>query len=93
MRFNSECADDSDILDSTSFFIRASIVYPDPDGDDYTAVKTPTGADAAAGDTIQTPERLCGLDGMPGSVVVFAKLNVRVPGTFRLKFTLYETSE
>ncbi|ORX37780.1 velvet factor, partial [Kockovaella imperatae] len=46
-----------------------------------------------AGEVIQTPERLAGLDGKPGSVVVFAKLNVRVPGTFRLKFTLYETSE
>ncbi len=59
----------------------------------FPPVKTPTGAEATAGETIQTPEKLKGLDGRPGALVVFAKLSVRVPGVFRLKFTLYETSE
>lgn len=59
----------------------------------YPTVKTPTGADATAGETIQTPERLRHLDGKPGALCIFAKLSVRVPGVYRLKFTLYETAK
>ena len=81
----------------TRFFIRASIVHPQPLDSDlpntYTPVKTPTGADASAGEVVQTPERLRGLDGHIGQLVIFAKLSVRMPGVFRLKFTLFQTSE
>ncbi|KAK1923528.1 velvet factor-domain-containing protein [Papiliotrema laurentii] len=91
-------SDSSPIFESTSYFIRASIVHPhgtvSPTGEDeYLPVKTPTGADATAGEVIQTPERLKGLDGTYGALVIFAKLSVRVPGIFRLKFTLYNTTE
>ena len=58
----------------------------------YLPVKTPTGMDAATGDIIQTPEKLKALDGRSGALCIFAKLSVRMPGVFRLKFTLYETS-
>ena len=86
----------TEILESTSFFIRASIVAADPDppdSDHFATVKTATGQDATAGETIQTPEVLKAMDGLPGSVVVFAKLSVRIPGRFRLRFTLFESSE
>ena len=79
------------------FFIRASIVHPQPldseSPNTYTPVKTPTGAEASAGEVVQTPERLRGLDGHIGQLVIFAKLSVRMPGVFRLKFTLFQTSE
>lgn len=89
----------SNLLDSTSFFIRASLVAaeqsPDPKTGEnvYPTVKTPTGANATAGEVIQTPERLRHLDGKPGALCIFAKLSVRLPGVFRLKFTLYETAQ
>jgi hypothetical protein len=93
-------ADNSDasfLLDHTSYFIRATIVQsnpaPTPHGMSYPIVKTPTGADATAGEAIQTPERLKGLDGQPAALCIFAKLSVRAPGVFRLMFTLYETNE
>lgn len=83
-----------ELVESTSFFIRVSIVHPTPaQNGEYDIVRTPTGAEASTGEVIQTPERLNGLDGKPGAVVIFAKLSVRMPGVFRMKFTLYETSE
>ncbi|OCF62146.1 hypothetical protein L486_01813 [Kwoniella mangroviensis CBS 10435] len=94
------------LLESTSFFIRATIVsatpvkVPFPDHGlpsilepYYQAIKTPTGADATTGEVIQTPEKLRLLDGKPGAICIFAKLSVRVPGIFRLMFTLYDTTE
>lgn len=79
------------------YFIRASIVHLHPasgqDPNDFPPVKTPTGADASAGEVVQTPENLRGQDGKPGRMVIFAKLSVRMPGIFRLKFTLFETTE
>ncbi|BEI89529.1 uncharacterized protein CcaverHIS019_0208910 [Cutaneotrichosporon cavernicola] len=86
-----------DLLDSTQFFIRASLVSKDPvsfeDGKPfYQPQVTQSGAEATAGDVIQTPERLRHMDGTPGALCIFAKLSVRLPGPFRLKFTLYETS-
>jgi hypothetical protein len=85
-------------MESAKYFIRASIVHPEPTTNelgevDYLPVKTPTGSDATAGEVIQTPERLKGLDGQYGYMVIFAKLSVRMPGNFRLKMTLYETTE
>lgn len=85
-------------MESTAYFIRASIVHPTPTPnehgeEDFLPVKTPTGSDATAGEVIQTPERLKGLDGQAGFMVIFAKLSVRMPGVFRLRFTLYETTE
>jgi hypothetical protein len=81
----------------TKFFIRASIVHPQPVDSSsppvYALVKTPTGADASAGEVVQTPERLRTLDGGAGQLVIFAKLSVRMPGVFRLKFTLFQTGE
>ncbi|WVO13782.1 hypothetical protein L204_101404 [Cryptococcus depauperatus] len=59
----------------------------------YSPVKTPLGADAITGEIVQTPEKLRLLDGRTAALCVFAKISVRVPGTFRLKFTLYEISE
>ncbi|KLT46245.1 hypothetical protein CC85DRAFT_281897 [Cutaneotrichosporon oleaginosum] len=86
-----------DLLDSTQFFIRASLVSKDPVSYDegkpcYQPQVTQSGAEATAGDVIQTPERLRHMDGTPGALCIFAKLSVRLPGPFRLKFTLYETS-
>lgn len=79
------------------YFIRASIVHPHPvsiqEPMDFPLVKTPTGADASAGEVVQTPENLRGLDGISGRLVIFAKLSVRMPGIFRLKFTLFQTTE
>lgn len=88
----------SDLLDSTTFFIRASLVAAEPTVQEdnkevYAAVKTPTGADVTAGEVIQTPERLRHMDGKPGALCIFAKLSVRLPGVFRLMFTLYETAQ
>lgn len=90
-------SDLSDLLDSTQFFIRASLVSKDPvsfaDGKPfYQPQVTQSGAEATAGDVIQTPERLRHMDGTPGALCIFAKLSVRLPGPFRLRFTLYETS-
>ncbi|RXK38496.1 hypothetical protein M231_04262 [Tremella mesenterica] len=95
-----ESGNQNDIYDSTSLFIRASIVQATPIADErdpsipfFPPVKTPTGADATAGESIQNPQKVKGLDGRPAAVCIFAKLSVRVPGVFRLKFTLFETSE
>lgn len=91
-------ADLSDLLDSTQFFIRASLVEVEPMSIDdngkitWKTVTTNSGAEATAGDVIQTPERLRHLDGSAGALCIFAKLSVRMPGWFRLKFTLYETA-
>ncbi|WWC73761.1 uncharacterized protein I206_107733 [Kwoniella pini CBS 10737] len=94
------------LVESSSFFIRATIVsatpikIPFPDHGlpsvlepYYQAVKTPTGADATTGEVVQTPEQLRLLDGKPGALCIFAKLSVRVPGVFRLMFTLYDTTD
>ena len=87
------------IYDSSSLFVRVSIVQAIPTNDGeptspiFTPVRTTTGADATAGEVIQTPEKLKGMDGHPASLCIFAKLSVRVPGVFRLKFTLFETNE
>nr|XP_031857644.1 uncharacterized protein CI109_006974 [Kwoniella shandongensis]KAA5524716.1 hypothetical protein CI109_006974 [Kwoniella shandongensis] len=95
-----------ELLESTSFFIRATIVaakavnIPIPDHGlpstlepTYPAIKTPIGADATTGEVIQTPEKLRLLDGRISALCIFAKISVRVPGVFRLMFTLYETTE
>ncbi|OWZ61848.1 hypothetical protein AYX14_06091 [Cryptococcus neoformans] len=102
------------LLESTSFFIRATTVASDPltsasatsftpslfsseplthTGPTYAPVKTPLGADATTGEVIQTPEKLRLLDGRMAALCIFAKISVRVPGIFRLKFTLFETTE
>jgi hypothetical protein len=89
----------SQLLDSTSFFIRASLVAGEPsspnevtaNAEQYAAIRTPTGAEPTSGEVIQTPERLKHLDGTPGALCIFPKLSVRLPGVFRLKFTLFET--
>jgi hypothetical protein len=82
------------VLESTSLFIHASLVHPDPDASaSYTVAKTPTGISATTGETIQTPEKLRLLDERQAALCVFAKLSIRMPGMFRLKFTLYETSK
>ncbi|WVF68456.1 hypothetical protein IAT40_003222 [Kwoniella sp. CBS 6097] len=94
------------LLESTSFFIRASIVsataVPVPVPDHglpstsepyYSAIKTPIGADATTGEVVQTPEKLKLTDGRIAALCIFAKLSVRVPGVFRLMFTLYETTD
>lgn len=102
------------LLESTSFFIRATTVTSDPltpasptsfnpslfsskplthAGPTYAPVKTPLGADATTGEVIQTPEKLRLLDGRMAALCTFAKISVRVPGIFRLKFTLFETTE
>jgi hypothetical protein len=93
-------ADPRELLESTIYFIRVTIVHPNSvstgsshEPIQYEAVKTPTGSDATAGEAIQTPERLKQLDGRPGALCIFTKLSVRVPGIFRLKFTLYETTK
>lgn len=92
--YNDTRADPRSLPDSTRHFVRVTIVHPDISiPETFTPVKTPTGADASAGEVIQTPERLRGLDGRSGQLCVFAKLSVRMPGVFRLKFTLYETLE
>ncbi|OCF35243.1 hypothetical protein I316_03286 [Kwoniella heveanensis BCC8398] len=59
----------------------------------YSAIKTPIGADATTGEVVQTPEKLKLLDGRPAALCIFAKLSVRVPGVFRLMFTLFETTD
>ncbi|TYJ57887.1 hypothetical protein B9479_001497 [Cryptococcus floricola] len=59
----------------------------------YAPVRLNLGADAATGEVVQTPERLRLLDGRPAALCIFAKLGVRLPGTFRLKFTLFRTTE
>ena len=87
----------SSYLEHTPYFIRASIVHsslqPSAHGPRYHRIQTPTGADASAGESIQTPERLKGLDGHTTALAIFAKLSVRVPGIFRLMFTLFESGE
>lgn len=89
----------SDLLETTEFFIRVSIVHNVPEQPDsygnyqYSPVITPNGLDAATGEVIQTPEKLKNVDGRPGALCIFAKLSVRVPGVFRLKFTLFDTAE
>ncbi|WVO23216.1 uncharacterized protein IAS62_004563 [Cryptococcus decagattii] len=62
-------------------------------GPTYASVRTPLGADATTGEVIQTPEKLRLLDGRVAALCTFAKVSVRVPGIFRLKFTLFETTE
>ena len=85
----------SELLESTAFFMRASLVQAQPEITEpiYPPILIPSGQDAASGDLIQTPERLKLLDGTQAALCVFAKLSVRMPGIFRLKFTLFETSE
>lgn len=90
----------SELLESTAFFVRVSIVNTNPEqltdsyaNYQYSPVKTPNGSEAATGEVISTPEKLKKLDGRPGALCIFAKLSVRVPGVFRLKFTVFETSE
>ncbi|KAL7425099.1 hypothetical protein Q5752_000787 [Cryptotrichosporon argae] len=92
----------SDILDSACFFIRASLVDPDPAPDPappgdagdggYDGVRMPGGGDATAVEIIQTPEKLKDMEGETVFMCIFAKLSVRLPGVFRLKFTLFETA-
>ena len=90
----------SELFESTAFFVRVTIVHSDPGqlsdintNYQYSPVKTPNGLDATTGEVIQTPEKLKKLDGRLGALCVFAKLSVRVPGIFRLKFTLHESTE
>lgn len=108
------CGSTRQLLESTSFFIRATTVASDPltsasatsftpslfsseplthTGPTYAPVKTPLGANATTGEVIQTPEKLRLLDGRMAALCIFAKISVRVPGIFRLKFTLFETTE
>lgn len=87
--YNSPISD----LRTDQLFVHVSIVHPDPGPQGYEQVKTPTGADASAGEVVQTPERLRGVDGQAGQLCVFAKLSVRMPGIFRLKFTLFRNDE
>lgn len=84
------------MLDASTLFIRATIVNAEPElsssPEDYAHVKTSSGAEASTGELIQTPEKLKALDGTPAAMCIFAKLSVRLPGIFRLKFTLFESA-
>lgn len=85
----------SELLEACNLFIRATIVHPDSHASnpaEFDLVKTPTGADATAGEVVQTPEKLRGLNGAFGAFCIFAKVGARIPGVFRVKTTLYETS-
>ncbi|ORY34818.1 velvet factor-domain-containing protein [Naematelia encephala] len=76
--------------DSTTLFVRVLLIGTD--NENVKVVKTPQGSDATAGEVVQTPEKLRLLDGSWGALCVFAKLSIRLPGVFQLKFILYETS-
>jgi hypothetical protein len=64
----------------------------DPDPADYEERKLAQGAVATTGETVQGVDKLQDLSGRPGAFSVFGKLSVRVPGVFRLRFEMFETS-
>ncbi|WVQ75143.1 hypothetical protein IAR50_004752 [Cryptococcus sp. DSM 104548] len=75
---------------SVSPFSSRPLTHPQAD---YAPVRLSVGADAATGELVQTPEKLRLLDGRSAALCIFAKLGVRLPGTFRLKFTLFQMTE
>lgn len=83
---------DEDLHEASTFFLRASLVHSIADEHGHAPVRTPNGTSATTGEVIQTLEKLQMLDGTPGALCIFAKLSVRMPGVFRLLFTLYSVS-
>jgi hypothetical protein len=77
---------------SSTFFLRASLVHPTTEYGQSPTVLTPNGTSATAGEVVQTLERLQLLSGKDASLCIFAKLSIRMPGIFRLRFTLYAVS-
>jgi hypothetical protein len=59
----------------------------------YPELKLPNGMDATTGESLQTPERLKDMEGVEGAFCIFGRLSIRMPGLFRLRFTLYQTVE
>ncbi|GHJ86791.1 hypothetical protein NliqN6_3193 [Naganishia liquefaciens] len=59
----------------------------------YQELRLPAGQEATTGEATHTPEKLQDLDGKDGAFCVFGRLSIRMPGQFRLRFTLYEATQ
>ncbi|KAJ9094415.1 hypothetical protein QFC21_005954 [Naganishia friedmannii] len=62
-------------------------------GQIYQELRLPAGQEATTGEATQTPEKLQDLEGKEGAFCVFGRLSIRMPGQFRLRFVLYETTQ
>jgi hypothetical protein len=88
------------------FFMKAVLVSSQPDfavdqadvsprrqyTPQYHELRLPAGQEATTGDPTQTPEKLQDLEGKEGAFCVFGRLSIRMPGQFRLRFILYEST-
>ncbi|KAJ9119566.1 hypothetical protein QFC22_003275 [Naganishia vaughanmartiniae] len=97
----------SEMLVHHHFFMKAILVAPHPDfvmngaelsptckhGQLYQELRLPAGQEATTGEATQTPEKLQDLAGREGAFCVFGRLSIRMPGQFRLRFVLYETTQ
>lgn len=59
----------------------------------FQELRLPAGQEATTGEATQTPEKLQDLEGKEGAFCVFGRLSIRMPGHFRLRFVLYETTQ
>jgi hypothetical protein len=59
----------------------------------YQELRLPAGQEATTGEATNTPEKLQDLEGKEGAFCVFGRLSIRMPGQFRLRFTLYEATQ
>lgn len=59
----------------------------------YQELRLPAGQEATTGEATHTPEKLQDLEGREGAFCVFGRLSIRMPGQFRLRFTLYEATQ
>ena len=98
--------DNSEMLVRHHFFMKAVLVSQKPEyvmdsatspSRNHTLVyqelRLPADQEATTGEATHTPEKLQDLDGKDGAFCVFGRLSIRMPGQFRLKFTLYEATQ